>query len=278
MIRQLRNELFAAKPRATLYHYTSLQGLMGITQSRKLRASDVRYMNDSTELTYALNLLRDAIESRKKTNEAEQRILSAFSVWLRDQINTGPMLFSASFRESGNLLSQWRGYSTHGKGVSLGFNPAAVQKLANQQMFSLGKCIYDPEKHIDFIERIIARILKLCLNECNLSSLFDEIEGDLLAMCALFKHPTFAEEQEWRLVSPTFESVADHPIDFREGKAMLIPHYLFNLEVNDTIVLDHVFVGPTPNAELSVNALTHYLKHHNAYPQKGINDCEIPYR
>ena len=278
MIRQLRDELFAVKPRATLYHYTSLPGLMGIIQSRKLRASDVRYMNDSTELTYALNLLRDAIESRKNANEAEQRILSAFSVWLRDQINTGPMLFSASFRESGNLLSQWRGYSTHGKGVSLGFNPAAVQKLADQQVFSLGKCIYEPEQHIDFIERIIDRILKLCLSECDLPSLFDEIEGDLLAMCALFKHPAFAEEQEWRLVSPTFESVADHPIAFREGKAMLVPHYLFDLEVNGSIVLDHVFVGPTPNAELSVNALAHYLKHHNAYPQKGINDCEIPYR
>lgn len=156
MIKQLRTELFATKPRATLYHYTSLQGLIGITQSRKLRASDVRYMNDSTELTYALNLLKDAIESRKSTNVAEKTVLSAFSIWLRDQMNKGPMLFSASFRESGNLLSQWRGYSAHGKGVSLGFNPAAVQKLADQQTFSLGKCIYDPEKHIDFIERIIA--------------------------------------------------------------------------------------------------------------------------
>ena len=61
MIEELRGQLFENEPKATLYHYTSLQGLMGIIESRKLRASDVRYMNDSTELTYALNLLQNAI-------------------------------------------------------------------------------------------------------------------------------------------------------------------------------------------------------------------------
>ena len=36
------------------------------------------------------------------------------------------VLFGASFRANGNLLSQWRGYAVHGKGVSIGFNPREI--------------------------------------------------------------------------------------------------------------------------------------------------------
>lgn len=278
MIDQLQTRLFNVQPSATLYHYTSLQGLMGIIESRVLRASDVRYMNDSTELTYALNMIQTAIADRAPATPTDARSLSAFATWLRDQINKGPMLFSASFRANGNLLSQWRGYASHGKGMSLGFNPAAIQRLAVDQGFSLGQCIYDPKQQIGLIEDIIDTVLSMCSDSRCLNSVFDEIEGDLLSMCALFKHPAFIEEQEWRLVSPPFTDAGGKPISFREGKAMLVPFYEFTIELSGTIELDHVFVGPTPNADLSVTALSHYLTLHSARPGGGISESGIPYR
>ena len=112
----------------------------------------------------------------------------------------------------------------------------------------------------------------------DVNAIFQSIEADLMIICALLKHQSFAEEQEWRLISPTFTSTASAPIAFREGKAMLVPYYLFDLELDGLIKLDHVFVGPTPNAALSINALMHYLTNKNARPEKGISDSEIPYR
>ena len=53
----LTRQLFATPPRETLYHYTSLTGVLGIVGSAELRASDIRYMNDSTELRHTLDLL-----------------------------------------------------------------------------------------------------------------------------------------------------------------------------------------------------------------------------
>lgn len=278
MIDQLRAELFSAEPSDTLYHYTSLQGLMGIIESRTLRASDVRYMNDSTELKYAFTLLQAAITSRTSEHSQHDEALLFFSTWLRDQINKGPMLFSASFRANGNLLSQWRGYASHGKGMSLGFNPGAIKALATEQHFSLGQCLYDPKKQSKIIETIIDRVLAICASSACLSTSFDQLEGDLLGICALFKHPAFAEEQEWRIVSQPYASPHSHPIGFREGKAMLVPFYQFNLAHDGAVRLDHVFVGPTPNADLSATALLHYLSVHNANPANGISDCDIPYR
>jgi len=278
VIAALRARLFSTIPDDTLYHYTSLQGLMGIVESRTLRASDIRYMNDSTELIYALNLLQTTIASRTQTSRELNAALSIFSAWLREQINVGPMLFSASFRANGNLLSQWRGYSNHGKGVSLGFNPRAIKALADEQDFSLGKCLYNVNEQQALANDIVSIVVSMHAERPDLQKALDDIEGDLLGICALLKHPSFAEEQEWRLVSPAFMSVADKPIAFREGKAMLVPHYLFNLATKDAIALDHVYVGPTPNSDLSVNALSHYLKDKNAHPARGISDSEIPYR
>ena len=36
----------------TIYHYTGLKGLMGIVEHKRLWATDVRYLNDTSESTY----------------------------------------------------------------------------------------------------------------------------------------------------------------------------------------------------------------------------------
>ena len=102
LISTLREKLFSARPVSTLYHYTSLQGLMGIIESRQLRASELRYMNDSTELLYAVDLLQTAITARAQKATDDKFLLSNFSHWLHNHTTRGPMLFSASFRANGN--------------------------------------------------------------------------------------------------------------------------------------------------------------------------------
>lgn len=47
-----------------LYHYTNTGGLEGILESGKLWATDYRYLNDASEVTYAHSLLVEAIEKR----------------------------------------------------------------------------------------------------------------------------------------------------------------------------------------------------------------------
>lgn len=251
---------------------------MGIIESRRLRASELRYMNDSTELLYALDLLQTAITARARKATDDKFLLSNFSQWLHNHITRGPMLFSASFRANGNLLSQWRGYSNHGKGISLGFNHQAIQSLASAQNFYLGECLYDVGEQQALADRIIDCVTSMCNQREEIGVVLRDIEADLMSICALLKHPAFTEEQEWRLISPTFTTVSSAPIAFREGKAMLVPYYLFGLELEEEIKLDHVYVGPTPNAALSVNALTHYLTQKGARPANGISESEIPYR
>jgi hypothetical protein len=290
MIEHITDRLFSATPQSTLYHYSTLAGVLGIVSSGELRASDIRYMNDSAELRHTLDILRSHITRRVLAGSDNPELLHELLDWLSHRIVSGPMVFGASFRANGNLLSQWRGYSVHGKGVSLGFNAQQIGACARRQHFQVGKCVYDlteqtalMEQLVDVIERratqLVPPVDKGALPG-RWHRLFEEVEGDLLRVAAILKHPSFEEEQEWRIVSPVLSYGQNRRIHFREGTSMLVPYYAFDLVGDDGagLELDHVYLGPTSNIELSMNSLKLFLAKHGAQPARGIGYCDIPYR
>ncbi len=286
MIESITARMFAEHPRDTLYHYTSLGGLLGIVNSGKLRASDIRYMNDSAELRHTLDLLRNHITRRIMSGTDSPSLLNQLLEWLSHRIVSGPMLFGASFRANGNLLSQWRGYSVHGKGVSLGFDPQHIRECAASQQFEVGRCLYNEARQQKLIEQIVSVIERLALDagpadaESAWRSVFEKVEADLLRIAAILKHPSFEEEQEWRIVSPVMTDCTKQPVYFREGNSMLVPYYAFDLKApaSGRLSLDHVYLGPTGNSELSVKSVALFLQKQDAIPARGISDCQIPYR
>jgi hypothetical protein len=292
MIEAISRQLFADVPATTLYHYTSFGGMTGIVGSGELRASDIRYMNDSAELRHTLDLLNTHVTQRIIDGTDRPRLLNQLQEWLSHRVVSGPMLFGASFRANGNLLSQWRGYSVHGKGVSLGFAPEHIQYCANAQNFEVAKCLYEPDKQRKLIAEVVDAIEATADQRGeNLDptarhptqsyyDVFEHIEGDLLRIAAILKHPSFEEEQEWRIVSPVITDCHDPSVDFREGWAMMIPFYRFRLQdaQGQHMQLDHVFLGPTNNVELSMNSLELYLERMQTRPRRGVSYCQIPFR
>lgn len=288
MIDDIIHRLYANQPSDTLYHYTTLNGLLGIVDSGHLRASDVRYMNDSTELRHTLDLMREHITRRVIAGTDHPSLLNQLLDWLSHRIVGGPMLFGASFRANGNLLSQWRGYSAHGKGVSLGFDPHHILSCAQRQRFQVGRCVYDPDRQKALIEEVVDAVEHYAAddeydgqNKPTHRAIFERIEGRLLRLAAILKHPAFEEEQEWRIVSPVVTDVGDQPVHFREGVSMLVPWYAFVLrdeEAAGAMGLDHVYLGPTSNIDLSMNSLQLFLDQRGVSPRRGISYCQIPYR
>jgi hypothetical protein len=73
----ISQRLFATPPRESLYHYTTLSGLLGIVDSAELRCSDIRYMNDSTELRHTLDLLGEQVTRRIVAGVDKPALLTA---------------------------------------------------------------------------------------------------------------------------------------------------------------------------------------------------------
>jgi hypothetical protein len=107
-----------------LYHYTSAAGLIGILSSRSIWLTDLRFMNDFSELQYSQQVISQCIENKLRTqglNDAQIEFLSRISRHY-SPYDTGSAIYSASFCESGNILSQWRAYRGQGGGYSLGID------------------------------------------------------------------------------------------------------------------------------------------------------------
>lgn len=292
MIQDITARLYADRPRETLYHYTTLKGLLGIVSSRGLWASDIRYMNDSAEMKHAADLIKKDIARRIAGGHSNPKLLNQLQYWVGHRIDHGHMLFSASFRSNGNLLSQWRGYSTHGKGVSIGFDPDRILNCARAQSFQVARCVYTPQEQARLIGQVVDAIEDLAeeYGECNDPAIrppeqsyydsFEKGESDLLRIAAVLKHPSFEEEQEWRVVSPVLTDFNQAPIHFREGTSMLVPYLEFQLTDSPDAPLDleHLFLGPSPNISISMSSLELYLDRNGIHPRSGISYCQIPYR
>ena len=291
-IKSITETLYADIPQETLYHYTTFKGLLGIVQSGTLWATDIRYMNDSAELRHSADLIRTEVAKRIAAGSSHAGLLNQFLDWVSYRVTSGHLVFAASFRSHGNLLSQWRGYSRLGKGVSLGFNPDYILGCAREQSFQIGKCVYNKEEQRKLIVRVVDAVEALAREEGGSErsggrrqatayhDIFEKIESDLLRIAAVLKHPAFEEEEEWRIVSPVMNDYFNAPVMFREGTSMLVPYIAFILrpEEDRAIALEHVFLGPTPNINISMNSVKMYLAKNRVNPRQGITYCQIPFR
>lgn len=279
-IAELCSRLYAERTRSVLYHYTSLSGLEAIIESRTIWASEIRYLNDAAEMHHTAAVLREEIEKRLRQGTGSKELLERFREWILDRLVNGNMLFVVSFTTNGNLLSQWRGYGNVGKGVSLGFAPGAVYDCAELQGFEVGRCIYDEATQRRIAQGVVTALERSAAKAADREAerLFVSLEGDLLRIATLLKHPSFKEEDEWRVVSPVLSEDSEDRVCYREGISMLVPYIKFGLDCTTKLQFEHIVLGPTPNITLSMSSLARFLARHGSCPRQGISYCDIPYR
>ncbi|RAP32728.1 hypothetical protein DID80_08535 [Candidatus Marinamargulisbacteria bacterium SCGC AAA071-K20] len=281
--------LFLDTPPKTVYHYASLSAMMGIIENKCIWATDIRYLNDLKELVGIIDLLNSVINKNwAKYSLFDTAMFRQFKDWLKLRVGDGNMIFTCSFSENGNLLSQWRSYCPPDKGVSIGFNTSALKDLSKVQKYCFGKCIYDRYNQLEIIKKIIKYVQELCSKRSEEKKImankpqgfypaFNEIENELLMIASLFKDPSFEEENEWRLISETKTNYVKTPIHYREGKTSLIPYLKFNLESKESLY-DEIIVGPTPNNNLSMSSIIRYLSKYSHPKCNIIRSSRIPYR
>ncbi len=222
-----------------LYHYTDAAGFIGIVQSRKLRATDIRFLNDPDELRYAWDELLVALETAKTANpeysDAYEAALQAIAMTNAvDLAVSEDRLFSVSFSELSDELGQWRSYAGDAKGVALGFSQKSIAMLevpyfhhnVDGQLTQMTAMIGDTNQQVPFswgsftqpvaygdkarkraIERVLWEVEQYCLKNgegllpTRLYNLINRIPN-FLSQLALVKTKSYESEQEWRFTIP----------------------------------------------------------------------------
>jgi hypothetical protein len=276
-----------------LHHYTSLDGMLGIVRNKCLWATHIAHLNDSTELDYAVELLRGRINQTLWEDEPaadDRKCLEQLLQWLGNRELQNTLLFTCSFSEEANLLSQWRAYCPASGGVSLGFDAAELLAAADSQAFQLTRCVYQPEEQRILVEAWLREVLATKADKEEPPSQahptqsffahFRSYVTGFLQIAARIKNPCFSEEKEWRLVSGGTKSLKDPKLQFRAGKSRLIPYVEFTppTQAGSRLSLRTVYVGPAQDPNLSFESIATFLTHSDVRVSKGIRASGIPLR
>ncbi|MBI4189323.1 MAG: DUF2971 domain-containing protein [Betaproteobacteria bacterium] len=283
------HSLFVLSPPEQLFHYTSLDGARGIITSKSLHLTKAGYLNDRSELTFAIRLFRGVAEQVKNglTGSERKNLLAETAHQLGSFESTN--ICVASFCEDGDLLSQWRSYGRSGRGVALGFSGSVLTKISNTGWAHLFKCVYDLHAQRTIIENLIEMLLhSYDIAVANTPSQSRErMRKDIMAwfnttflqVAPVLKDKHFSEEREWRIVTMS-RKTTDPKFQATVSSSRVSQYYSYEFQPNRAGEYDflHSFtVGPTSDPELIGGAIQLLGMRENVL-FKGTHYSQIPYR
>jgi hypothetical protein len=261
----------------TLFHYTTATGLLGILKNGNLWASDLRFLNDAQESVYARDMVIGAIEKMEnpvqrsdhwaqKHGQAAIDTFANYHGFVLDEVRSSEFgVYVTCFCESGDLLSQWRGYGQdHGYAIEIAkdsLRDAAKAMPAYPSATGLFKVQYGLDAANEVVENTIQIVADFNLNHPGVKAHYSALAVN--SMLAQVKHPGFAEEREWRLViglelfdESTFDS-GGPPTQFRSTPIAIVPYLEIPVKRESII---SVCVGPGDNAEIRASGVRRLLK------------------
>lgn len=266
----------------TLYHYTSGDGLQGMFKNQSIWATHIQYMNDPREFRHCIELARNSIMHNLQICDLGTKVTKISELLMANLIDEISRIsfYVTCFSEAGDVLRQWRGYSPSGFGYCLGFNPKELEISAAKNEFVLKPCIYDNIKQQTLLgnwaKETITKLSEGTSSE-DIQAIFNDHQSEFIvnfcSMAPFFKHESFTDEKEWRIVSPLY--MDSSKVELRRGKSFLVPYINVCLDFSsENSVIQNICVGPTPHMHLAMKALEHLPNSQNV----PVHCSSIPYR
>lgn len=246
-----------------LFHYTSLENFLSIVSSRNIWASDIRYMNDSEEYTFAYKVAEEVIP-HGDIDPVVKALVAALET---------ESLYVVSLTEKGDDIGQWRGYTSAGDGISFAFSHFFLEERCKSVCASLAKCTYDQKQQREHVANLLRTLTTSIRDHGMAHDKVQEIGKTFWThFGARMKHPAFEQEDEWRITSNRRASKS-----FRAGRSMIIPFAPLSLLDVIPLEFEEIIIGPTPNMDLSLTSLERFLTANNLLC-KSLRPSAIPFR
>jgi hypothetical protein len=272
----------------TLWHYTTGTSLLAILNSNRLYATQVACLNDSTEIHYGTNLLREAfgtLQSDQSLGENERKLLAEV---VRNAtptavmpINAASKWFVTCFSQLRDDLSQWRAYSGGENGFAIGFTAGGFFRLGGPH--NLVKVNYDGDLHRKLAAKIARATLQffkegLAKRAGAAQDWPNEflVEWDMMLsyLTPMVKDPAFQSEREYRITYQLMLEDLPH-VTFIQKSSLISRHlpraYIseFGESPSDRLPIKEILVGPGRHKEISAVSVDTLLK------QKGYQSITV---
>jgi hypothetical protein len=277
-----------------LHHYTSGERLIQIISSGEQWITQASCLNDSKELTHSVDLLKDAIFKKRKTEVGKEfeYLLTGIEKVLGEPDVEVAGAFIGCFSEREDDLSQWRAYGGISGGYSIEYDLEKLAKILepNHDLISpviyggddLNSILYDLIKwtEINFMQGLQdgrAPTMEEWAEEFGSYWLWH-----LSFLTPLFKHPAFKDEEEWRIIH-WFTPDDVSSVRFIQSQSMLRRHLPLNLskaddEGNSLLPIKSIMVGPTSHPKISKIGVGDLLLKHGYGDTVKVKITDIPFR
>jgi len=279
---------FFQKIKMTYFHYCSNENFYSIVTGRQIWLSSLSFSNDSLQGKLIKNII---INHAEDDNLDKITILQLENVF--DFYENCIDLHGFCLSENGDLLSQWRAYSSDGCGVSIGFSNDCLEKLTKKAKQVNPFTIFN---HIEYKRAVQENILKSAYNVIkkyidegafespgkddekkkeawdNLSVKITTILVDGLVQ---FKDEAFKEEREWRIICHSSKP-EDEIYDYRATNNFIYPYKAIKFDDNflkNQIV--QLVIGPKNLSK--IHDIENFLSK-NGFENVDIGYSNVPYR
>ncbi len=297
-----------------VYHYTSLNSLISIIDNEALYMSNCEFLNDSSEILYLRNIIKDVVENeaglylKDPTDNYKRQfieiVLDNFDKHVELLFKN---IFILSLSDSEHSTSMWNGYADNdgyrikfkfetifNEFMSTGYHNIYSKdprktELVKTYTYS-NRVIYDESIQYSFVKEylnifsdIFYHFGGVCFTDKNETefnnSKISEMLTNLFYFGCTFKDSCFDHEKENRIIL-----ALDHNSDdrikyqqYRQSKSSIIPFIEIDFRMPDIIPILEIEIGPKINIDIAEKGLQRYLES-TKYNNVKITKSKIPIR
>jgi hypothetical protein len=282
-------------PDTPLWHYTTGTSLISIFESKSFFSTQLSCLNDSTELRYASEHFRKALQIRRtsitSTGLASQLLDGAIEYFVENTdlpIQVVVPHFVTCFTLKRDDLSQWRAYGNGENGYAIGFKS---RYLWNAKDWALVRINYDDALHAVLALRAVDAMIQFFEEgvkkyaPTNLVTFGEEFFGAwdsaIVLLAPLIKNRAFKDEEECRIVKTCFPADTKE-LKFIQKATMMSRHLPLQPPAGNAfdpyrLPIDEVMVGPCRHPQISQMTVDELLQQ-KGYPTGMVSISKIPYQ
>lgn len=216
-----------------LYHYTDFSALEGILGQAQLRLNNVLNMNDAAEMNlfmYGICKKAAALFAEEERPDKAQLVQQIFAKEQKDRFSYSA--YAACFSRYRDDAAQWERYGNQGRGICIAFDESLLSKMAKAPL-SLKPVIYREDINESLLADRICDILRgdISFEDYSKEPALRSALNRAWAASAAYKHPSFASENEVRLlVSPFEQGYFDVKPEYHISRERIKKYYPLDLD------------------------------------------------
>lgn len=261
----------ASNLNSQMFHYTNVDGALGILQSKAIRLTDYAFLNDNSEVTYGFDIFSQALKKIVETSKTPA-IVSLNNALSGTAHLESYRIYTSSFSKVHDSLSQYRLYGP----IALGFQANTMAFGYPKGDIHLDNVVYDLDEQTKAAELFLELLAQAHITDVargfsqeKADPSVDTLIGRILSIAAFFKNKAFEDEREVRLLySEPTELMGTFGLgtslrSFRTSGGAIIPYtdtrQITNVPV-EKLPLTAVWIGPCRNSDMVTAGVSDILR------------------